>query len=63
MSNVILKMTAMSNISYDTEVETYIPVEEWAEMSREERTEVMTDAIWNDIDVSAVNEDTGEYVD
>ncbi len=63
MSNVILKMNAMSNISYDREVDTYIPVEDWNEMSRTERIEVMSDALWDDIEVSAVNEDTGEYLD
>lgn len=60
--SVILKMSAMSNISYNNEVDTYVSVEDWNEMSREERLEIMSDALWEDIEVMAVDED-GEYLD
>lgn len=61
--SVILKMSAFSNITYNNEIETGITVEEWAEMSREERLEAMTDALWEDIEVIATDEETGEYLD
>lgn len=61
--SVILKMSAFSNISYNNEVDTYVSVEEWNELSREERLEVMSDALWEDIEVSAVDGETGEYLD
>lgn len=62
MSNVILKMTAMSNITYNNEYDTGITVEEWAEMTPEERVEVMQEALWDDIDVTPTDEETGEYL-
>lgn len=63
MSNVVLNMSAYSNISYDRTVETGISVEEWAEMSHTERVEVMSEALWEDIEVNAMDEETGEYLD
>lgn len=62
-NNVILKMSAYSNISYNREAETGLTVEEWAMMDQGERAQVMTDALWDDIEVSAVDEETGEYLD
>jgi hypothetical protein len=62
MSNVVIKMAANSNISYDNTYETYIPVEEWAEMDPKEREAVILEAFWDDIDASAVDEETGEYL-
>lgn len=62
MSNVVFKMSAYSNISYNREVETGISVDEWAQMSDHEKVEMMQQELWEDIDISAVNEDTGEYL-
>lgn len=63
MSNVIIKMTAMSNITYNNDYQTYIPVEEWATMDPKEKGEVIMEAFWDDIEASAVDEETGEYLD
>ncbi len=62
MSNVVFQMQAFSNITYDRTVETGITVEEWATMSNEEQLQAMTDALWEDIDVSPLDEETGEYL-
>ena len=57
MSNVNFRMVANSNISYDREVDTEITVEEWQEMDRGEKVKVMTELLWEDIDVYPVTED------
>lgn len=63
MSNVIIQMGANSNISYNRNYETYISVEEWAEMTNAEKNAVIEEAMWDDIDAAAVDEETGEYLD
>lgn len=63
MSNVIIKMGANSNITYNNEYDTYISVEEWAEMTNAEKNAVIEEAMWDDIDAAAVDEETGEYLD
>ncbi len=62
MSNVILKMCAYSNISYNNEYETGISIEEWAEMSKHDRDDVMVQAMWEDIEIVASDEE-GTYLD
>lgn len=63
MSTVTIKMSAFSNITYNPEFETEIPVEDWNAMSREERLEILTQALWEDIEVAAIDSETGEYLD
>lgn len=62
MSNVNFRMTAYSNVTYDRIEETEISVEEWQSMDRSEQVEIMTQMLWEDIDVMPVTED-GEYLE
>jgi hypothetical protein len=50
-------MTAFSNITYNNLVETEISVEEWQTMPRDEQVEIMTEMLWEDIEVYPVTED------
>lgn len=62
MSNVILKMSAYSNITYANTYDTGISVEDWTVLSHNDQLAVMETAVWEDIEVTPVDEETGEYL-
>lgn len=62
MAFVEIKITSNTNISMQTQVETYIPEEEWAEMTSAERQSVISDAVWQDIDAYPVTDEDDENV-
>lgn len=59
MSTVKLKYSAMSNITFHGEVETHVSWEEWREMDHRQRGEIMTDALFELVDIHE-GDDPGE---
>jgi hypothetical protein len=62
VSNVVIHLDSNLNINFDHAIETDISVDEWSEMSRDERLSVLTDALWENVNAEAMDED-GEYLD
>lgn len=60
MSQVVLKMSAFSNITYRNEYETGYTKEEWDELSDKRRDDIITEAVFEDIDVWEVVREDGQ---
>lgn len=54
MDNVEFEMTSSLNISFRHRVDSGCSPEEWADLTDDERTEVMAEALWEAVDIVVV---------